>query len=172
MNYNHRLDIPIHKAALVGDWDSVSQMFEHDPDLMTKQITYRFETPLIIAIGTNRSNRFVKKLVERIVAIGDAQKLLMSSYDGNNPLHYAAKVGNTTAARLLVEQFPQMTHILNEQGDTMLILAAFHGNKETLIYLLQVTPDLLPGEENINPYTGVSGGDLITFTLMAGFYGK
>lgn len=139
---------------------------------MTKQISYWAETPLIIAVGTNRSNQFVEKLIERIVAIGAKNKMFVSSYSGNNPLHYAAKVGNTTAAKLLVDQNPNMTQVPNLDGDTPVKLAAQHGNKETLKYLLTVTPDLLTGEEGSSPYAGVAGGDLITLTIMAGFYGK
>ncbi|KAM0013645.1 putative ankyrin repeat-containing domain, PGG domain, ankyrin repeat-containing domain superfamily [Helianthus debilis subsp. tardiflorus] len=171
-NYNYVIsDLPIYKAALLDNWDSVSQLFEQDPELLTKQITYWWETPLIIAVGTNRSHSFVEKLVERIVAVGAKDKLFVGSYGGNNPLHYAAKVGNTTAAKLLVEQNPDMTRVPNPYGNTPLKLAAWHGNKDTLKYLLTVTPDTpLPGEEGSSPYTGVAGGDLITLTIMAGFY--
>ena len=70
MTYNYVIsDLPIYKAALLDDWDSVSRIFEQEPDLMTKQITYWWETPLIIAVGTNRSHSFVEKLVERIVEV-------------------------------------------------------------------------------------------------------
>ncbi|KAJ0617214.1 putative ankyrin repeat-containing domain-containing protein [Helianthus annuus] len=81
------------------------------------------------------------------------------------------EVGNTTAAKLLVEQNPDMTRVPNPYGNTPVKLAAWHGNKDTLKYLLTVTPDTsLPGEEGSSPYTGVAGGDLITLTIMAGFY--
>ncbi|KAJ9555633.1 hypothetical protein OSB04_010247 [Centaurea solstitialis] len=163
-------DLPIYKAALLDDWDSVSQIFEQDPELMTKQITYLWETPLIIAVGTNRSHYFVRKLVDRIVAVGASDKLFLTSYAGNNPLHYAAKVGNTIDAKLLVEQNPDMTRVPNPDGNWPLKLAAWHGNKETLRYLLTVTRDLLPGEDGTSMYTGVDGGDLITLTIRAGFY--
>ncbi|KAJ9555566.1 hypothetical protein OSB04_010180 [Centaurea solstitialis] len=163
-------DLPIYKAALLDDWDSVSQLFEQDPELMTKQITYWWETPLIIAVGTNRSHDFVRKLVDRIVAVGASDKLFVTSYGGNNPLHYAAKVGNTIDAKLLVERNSDMTRVANPYSNSPLKLAAWHGNKETLRYLLTVTRDLLPGEEGTSPYTGVAGGDLITLTIMAGFY--
>ncbi|CAH1429780.1 unnamed protein product [Lactuca virosa] len=114
----------------------------------------------------------MKKLVERIIEVGAADKLFASPYGANNPLHYAAKVGNTTAARLLVAQNPSMTRLPNGSGNTPLKLAAWHGNKKTLQYLLTVTPDLPPpgAEEGTGPYTGLAGGDLITLTIMAGFY--
>ncbi|KAK9072455.1 hypothetical protein SSX86_008889 [Deinandra increscens subsp. villosa] len=137
---------------------------------MTKQITYWSETPLLIAVGTGHSHRFVEKLMKRIVDIGAKEKLFVNSSNGSNALHYAAKVGNTTAARLLVEQNPDMTRVMNSFGNTPLKLAAYHGNKETLKYLLTVTPDLRPGEEGRSSYTGVDGGDLVTLAITAGFY--
>ncbi|PWA96607.1 ankyrin repeat-containing domain, PGG domain protein [Artemisia annua] len=170
MSYDQVIrNLPIYKAALRDDWESVSRIFEQDPELMTKPITYYFETPLIVAVGTNHSHHFVKKLVDRIVAIGASNNLFLSHYDGNNPLHYAAKVGNTIDARILVEQNPDMTRVPNPHGNTPLTLAAWHGNKDTLKYLLTVTRKLLPGEEGMCVYTGVAGGNLITLTIQAGF---
>ncbi|KAI3716440.1 hypothetical protein L1987_67319 [Smallanthus sonchifolius] len=133
---------------------------------MTKHITFWDETPLLIAVGTGRSNRFVEKLVKRIVAVGAKDKLFVTNSASSNPLHYAATVGNATGARLLVEQAPEMTHIRNVEGNTPLKLAARHGNKETLKYLLTVTRE----EEGSSHYTGVDGGDLITLTIMNGYY--
>nr|GEY49691.1 ankyrin repeat-containing domain, PGG domain protein [Tanacetum cinerariifolium] len=171
VNYDHVItDIPIYRAALLDDWDSVSELFEKEPGLMTKQITYWSETPLMIAVGTNQSNRFVKNLVERIVEVGAKDKLFEPNYDGDGPLHYAATVGNTTAAKILVEQDENMALKVNPLGHTPVKVAAGNVNKETLRYLLTVTPDLGPGEENASPYRGVAGADLITLTIMAGFY--
>ncbi|KAJ9555670.1 hypothetical protein OSB04_010284 [Centaurea solstitialis] len=161
--------LPIYKAALLDEWDSVSQKFIEDPELMTKQITCWSETPLIVAVGTNRSHDFVQKLVDRIVAVGALDKLF-ESYGRDNALHYAAKVGNTIDAKLLAARKPDMTQVANPSGSTPLKLAAWHGNKGTLEYLLTVTYDIPSGEEGTSPYTGVAGGDLITLTIMAGFY--
>ena len=105
MSYNHIItNFPIHKAALNDDWESVAQIFENEPKLMTKPINYLGETPLMIAVGTNTSHRFVKQLVDRIISIGVADQLFLTSSSGDNPLHRAAKIGNTIDARILVEQ--------------------------------------------------------------------
>ncbi|KAJ0583154.1 putative ankyrin repeat-containing domain-containing protein [Helianthus annuus] len=135
----------------------ISELFEQDPELMTKPITYWWETPLIITVEANSSNRFVEKLVERI---GAEDKLFLTSHGGNKSLHYAAKVGNTTAAKLLVEHNSEMTQVANVYGNTPLKLAALHGNKETLV------------DGDSRCISGVAGGDLITLTLTAGFYGS
>ncbi|KAD5508902.1 hypothetical protein E3N88_16605 [Mikania micrantha] len=170
MNYNHVIThLPIHKAALTDDWESVSQIFEKDPELMTKPISYLGETPLMMAVGTNNSHHFVEQLVARIVAVGAADQLFLASSRGDNPIHRAAMIGNTIDARILVEQNPDMVRIPNSDGYTPVNLAAWHRNKGILRYLLEVAGDLLPEEDGSSIYTGVAGGDLITLTIHAGF---
>ncbi|KAI3718445.1 hypothetical protein L6452_19316 [Arctium lappa] len=145
----------VEEAALDDDWDSVNQNFEQDPELMTKQINHLGETPLIIAVGTNLSHRFVQNLVEHIVTVGDADELWVTSYGGSNALHNVAKVGNTIDAKLLVVQNLDMTRDQNHDGYTPLALVVFHGNQETLDYLLTVTMDLVPEEKGSSLYTVV-----------------
>ncbi|KAK9069275.1 hypothetical protein SSX86_013391 [Deinandra increscens subsp. villosa] len=172
MNYDHlATHLPIHKAALSDDWESVSQIFEKDPELMTKPMSYLGETPLMMAVGTNNSHHFVKRLVDRILAVGAADRLFVTSSRGDNPLHRAAMTGNTIDAKVLVEQNPGMTRVPNSDGYTPLNLAAWHRNKGTLRYLLRVMAGLVPEEEGSSPYTGVAGGNLITLVIEAGFLG-
>ncbi|KAI7726745.1 hypothetical protein M8C21_026650 [Ambrosia artemisiifolia] len=149
------------------DWDAVEHVFDIQPDKLYAYVTYRLETPLHIAIGTNSSHLFVNKIIERISDTDD-QKLRTTSQGGNTALHYAAKVGNTIDAKLLVAKAPGIAQMVNEDGDTALKLAAQYGRLETLWYLLEVTMDE-PREDGTSPYTGVSGANLIILTLTAGF---
>ncbi|KAJ0702953.1 putative ankyrin repeat-containing domain, PGG domain, ankyrin repeat-containing domain superfamily [Helianthus annuus] len=160
-------NLPIYKVAMSDDWDTVEHIFDIRPDKLDAKITCWWETPLHIAIGTNSSHVFVNKIIERI-ADTDVRKLRTTSWSGNTALHYAAKVGNTTDAKLLVAKDPDIAQIVNKDGHTALKLAAKYGRLETLWYLLEVTKDE-PGEDGTSPYTGVSGADLITLTLTAGF---
>ncbi|MFS8008198.1 putative ankyrin repeat-containing domain, PGG domain, ankyrin repeat-containing domain superfamily [Helianthus anomalus] len=160
-------NLPIYKAAMSDDWDTVEHIFDIRPDKLDAKITCWWETPLHVAIGTNSSHVFVNKIIERI-ADTDVRKLRTTSWSGNTALHYAAKVGNTTDAKLLVAKDPDIAQIVNKDGHTALKLAAKYGRLETLWYLLEVTKDE-PGEDGTSPYTGVSGADLITLTLTAGF---
>ncbi|KAJ0941669.1 putative non-specific serine/threonine protein kinase [Helianthus annuus] len=172
MNYNHVINhLPIHKAALSDDWESVSQIFDKDPELMTTPISYLGETPLMMAVGTNKSHNFVKQLVDRIVAVNAVDKLFLASSRGDNPLHRAAMVGNTVDARVLVERSRDMIQIPNSDGYTPVILAAWHRNKGILRFLLKETADLGHEEEGSSLYSGVAGGDLITLSIHAGFLG-
>ncbi|PWA74261.1 ankyrin repeat-containing domain, PGG domain protein [Artemisia annua] len=159
--------LPIYKAAMNDDWDTAEHIFDVHPDKLDARLTYWWETPLHIAIGTNSSHQFVNKLIDRIVDT-DVQKLRTKSWLGNTALHYAAKVGNTTDARLLVSKDPGITQITNADGHTALKLAAWYGRADTLWYLLEVTKNEA-GENGTSPYTGVSGADLLTLTLTAGF---
>nr|GEX78895.1 protein kinase-like domain, phloem protein 2-like protein [Tanacetum cinerariifolium] len=75
---------------------------------------------------------------------------------------------------LLINHLKQninMTRELDVNHHTPLILAARHRNKSTLQYLLKVTPaETISLEEGISSlYSGIPGGDLITFTIQAGF---
>ncbi|KAL9691834.1 hypothetical protein QQ045_012261 [Rhodiola kirilowii] len=161
--------LPLHRAALTDDWETAEAIFKQYPDADTAKITYRDETALHIAVGTNCSHHFVGKLVNRIVA-KDITKLRTTTNDKNiNSLHYAATVGNTKAAKVLVENDREMTIIPNGLGSTAIKLAAWYGRKETLVYLLGVTPNQV-GVDGTSPYSGVTGGDLITQTITAGFY--
>ncbi|XP_024974194.1 uncharacterized protein LOC112512453 [Cynara cardunculus var. scolymus] len=159
-------NLPIYKAAMNDDWDSVEHIFDNDPQKLDAKVTSWWETPLQIAVGTNSSHRFVTKLVDRIMET-DVQKLRTKSWWGNTALHYAAKIGNTRAARLLVSKDPGIAQITNTDGHTALKLAARYGQQDTLWYLLEVTKDEV-GEDGTSPYTGVSGADLISLTLIAG----
>lgn len=159
-------NLPIYKAAMNDDWDSVEHIFDDDPQKLDAKVTSWWETPLQIAVGTNSSHRFVTKLVDRIVET-DVQKLRTKSWWGNTVLHYAAKIGNTRAARLLVSKDPGIAQITNTNGHTALKLAARYGQQDTLWYLLEVTKDEV-GEDGTSPYTGVSGADLISLALTAG----
>lgn len=67
-----------------------------------------------------------------------------------------------------------MIQIPKSKGHTPLTLSAWHHNRDILRYLLKVTNDSFPEDDqegSSTPYTGVAGGDLITLTIQAGFLG-
>ncbi|PWA60726.1 actin family, Ankyrin repeat-containing domain protein [Artemisia annua] len=102
-----------------------------------------------------------------------AEKLFCKSSSGNNPLHQAAKIGNTKDAMILVKENKNMTREVDVNHHTPLILAARHRNKSTLQYLLKVTPaETISVVEGISSlYARMPGGDLITLTIQEGFLG-
>ena len=169
-NYDHILKcLPIYKAAIEGDWETAERFFKEDKRNLNARITYETDTTLHVAVGTNSSHRFVEELVELIMD-EDPQMLLTANCYGNNVLHYAAMVGNTRAARLLINKYPELAQISKPNGHTPLKLAARYGHKETLCYLLQVTNDVV-GEDGTSPYRGHDGADLLTLAIIADYYG-
>ncbi|XP_017257166.1 uncharacterized protein LOC108226682 [Daucus carota subsp. sativus] len=169
MDYNYVIEcIPIYKAAIEGDWETAKRIFKKEKKDLNASITCWGETTLHIAVGTNSSHRFVEQLVEQMMQI-DPQMLLTGNCYGSIPLQYAAKVGNIQAVRLLVSLNPEMTQINNNIGETALKLAAMHAERETLLYLLETTKDVV-GEDGTSPYRGAHGADLLSFSISADFY--
>lgn len=163
----------VYKAAIADDWETAKQIFVEENNEFNDFNAYfadYSDTPLHIAVGTQCSHRFVRELVDWIMHVGDPQMLRIRNEYGNIALHYAAMVGNTQAARLLINKDPEMAQIGNWSGHTALALAAQCGRKETLCYLLKVTKDVI-GEGGTSPYQGRHGADLLAFTVYAGFYG-
>ncbi|CAM8900788.1 unnamed protein product [Rhodiola kirilowii] len=60
-----------------------------------------------MAVATNNFDDFVDKLVNQIT-IKDISKLSTADHNTNISLHYAATVGNTKAAKALVEKDHEM----------------------------------------------------------------
>ncbi|TYG64267.1 hypothetical protein ES288_D06G093900v1 [Gossypium darwinii] len=107
------LHLTLYKAALTGDWESATRVFEQNPKAATAMIMGSMYA-LHVAVGARKANEFVKKLVERM----SLEEVAMVNGSGATTLSIAAAIENTDAVKLLVSQF---------------------GHRETLLYLLQVT---------------------------------
>nr|GEV52356.1 reverse transcriptase domain-containing protein [Tanacetum cinerariifolium] len=143
-------DLQIYKAALSDDWDDVCGLFSERPELMTKPVNERLETPLMIAVGTNCSHKFVKQLLDNWPHHN------ARNYEGNTALHYACKVGNVIDAKLLVEF--RLMEDQNLHGDTPLLLAAKLGRMDMLDQVFKEHPTLVNEQ-----------GNLIISSIQAGF---
>ncbi|KAL1811703.1 hypothetical protein ACET3Z_021768 [Daucus carota] len=162
----------VYKAAIADDWEAARLIFEEERNVFYA-FTYFNEnnpyTPLHIAVATNCSHRFVQELVEWIMLVGDVQMLRFRDTAGHSALHYAAIVGNTQDARLLIDADPELAQMCSIKGWTALTLAAACRRKEAVNYLLQVTKDVI-NEEGTSPYRGELGADLLLYTLHSDFY--
>ncbi|WOH04423.1 hypothetical protein DCAR_0623832 [Daucus carota subsp. sativus] len=162
----------VYKAAIADDWEAARLIFEEERNVFLA-FTYFNEnnpyTPLHIAVATNCSHRFVQELVEWIMRVGDVQMLRFRDTAGHSALHYAAIVGNTQDARLLIDADPELAQMSSIKGWTALTLAAACRRKEAVNYLLQVTKDVI-NEEGTSPYRGELGADLLLYTIHSDFY--
>ncbi|KAF5959081.1 hypothetical protein HYC85_000290 [Camellia sinensis] len=128
--------VPLHKAAIKGDWKMANKFIEQEPDIAIRAgITEDSETMLIVAVKSERRNKFVKELVERMspedLALGDTRK--------TTALHRAAGAGNMDAAELLVNKNPHLPNAQTYDKRIPLYFAAARGHRKMVLYLLSVT---------------------------------
>ncbi|KAL7252733.1 hypothetical protein ACSBR1_007324 [Camellia fascicularis] len=58
--------VPLHKAAIKGDWKMANKFIEQEPDIAIRAgITEDSETMLIVAVKSERRNKFVKELHQK-----------------------------------------------------------------------------------------------------------
>ncbi|PIN24767.1 hypothetical protein CDL12_02491 [Handroanthus impetiginosus] len=159
---NFNCYLPLYKAAIRGDWESAAKLFESNPDAVTARIGKNLETVLHIAVRRSEAINFVEKLVELM----PADAISLKSKSSQTALHYAARFGNTKAAKLLVARDPGLPDICSDTNMFPLHLAALIGHKEMVLYLLTVTRD----NEEPNPFTDQPGITLLMNIVHSGFY--
>ncbi|CAL5376755.1 unnamed protein product [Camellia sinensis] len=154
---------PLLKAALKGDWDSARRFLDQDPDALTANITLSKETALHIAVKSGRSIEFVKELVDMM----PAEALELGTTGGTTALQYAAWLGNTKAAVILVDKHPASLYMRDNGTWLPLHWAARFGHKDTLLYLLCVTKEDDPVSR---PFACPSGVELLSLVVSQQFY--
>ncbi|KAI3706230.1 hypothetical protein L6452_23829 [Arctium lappa] len=176
MGYQYQqTDLRIYKAVFDDNWDFVSNTFKVQPELRTNPINHRLETPLMIAMGTNRSHNFVRNLLSSLSTDNLISGAVAAENDeGDTALHYAAKVGNMIDAKLLIScsSNPEIALHKDKKGNTPLLYAASLGrNKEMLEYLYSLTGVFSPPKSEISTQSLVRG-HLFNNAIDAGFLEK
>ncbi|PWA51511.1 ankyrin repeat-containing domain, PGG domain, Gag-polypeptide of LTR copia-type [Artemisia annua] len=101
--------IPLYRAILRGQWEKAQEIFIKDIDAFTTELNGNGYTALHLAIGTCDNIYFVENLLKEI----NAESLSTVITDNqSNALHRAAAVGNTKAAKLLVQKNPHLLFIV------------------------------------------------------------
>ncbi|XP_052200374.1 ankyrin repeat-containing protein NPR4-like isoform X2 [Diospyros lotus] len=86
---------------------------------------------------------------------------------GQTVLSYAAIVGNTSAAVILVEKRPPLLYISNNSRVLPIHLAARYDHKDTFQYLLSQTQEEQGG---VRPFADRSGVRLVRQVIFSGYY--
>lgn len=111
--------ILIYKAAMNNDWEKAKCFFDEQNLDLNAGITYFSQTPLQIAVYRNKLFTAgcgeISKSDYWKQGITDAADL---DQHRNIPLYDSARVGNTEAARLLVDKDPEMV-IANRFGHSL-----------------------------------------------------
>jgi hypothetical protein len=133
--------VPLHKAALKGDWKEGKKIIDQDPTLLISAITNGWATALHIAAGANHVH-----FVEELVKLMHRDHLELQDCSGNTALCFAAAVGNVQLAEILVKKNELLPSIRGGQGVTPLYLAVLQANSEMAWYLFPKCKEIL--EEN------------------------
>ncbi|CAK9136610.1 unnamed protein product, partial [Ilex paraguariensis] len=156
--------LPLHKAAINGDWKTAESYFQRapDPDAIKATITGASETALAVAVRSPTRNHFVKKLVDKM----SENDLAMVNDYGSTALHIAASSGNTEAAKLLVEKNTCLLYLQNKYKNLPLHVAAARGKRDMVVYLMKVTRE----DDDAKPFEGESGVRLVQKLIDGGLY--
>ncbi|XP_057759387.1 protein ACCELERATED CELL DEATH 6-like [Arachis stenosperma] len=137
--------VPLHKAALKGDWKKAKKILEHDELLLTAAITKGWATPLHVAVGANHVH-IAKELVQ-LMQPGDLE---LQDNKGNTAFCFAAAVGNVQIAEIMRRKNDLLPQIRVRSGMTPLHLAAMQGRSEMAWYLFPQTKGILQEEDWIS----------------------
>ncbi|KAK2977132.1 LOW QUALITY PROTEIN: hypothetical protein RJ640_005782 [Escallonia rubra] len=154
--------LPLHKAALAGDWETASTMIEKEPDAVRAIITGFEETALIVAVRLKERNAFVKNLLEKMLL----RDVALAEKTGSTALHIAALVGNIEAAEMLVGKDPKLPNVGDINKALPIHRAALYGRREMVLYLFTVTKE----DSELKPFEGESGGTLLRALISSGLY--
>ncbi|KAL9319257.1 hypothetical protein ACSQ67_015774 [Phaseolus vulgaris] len=88
--------VPLHKAALKGDWKEARKILDQDWELLTSAITKGWATVLHIAVGANHVH-----FVEELLNLMQPDELELLDFKGNTAFCFAAAVGNVQIAEMM-----------------------------------------------------------------------
>ncbi|KAH7845977.1 hypothetical protein Vadar_008235 [Vaccinium darrowii] len=141
LRINHYL--PLHKAAIKGDWITVDNFIQKDQDAVRARITVNSETALIVAVKMVGGKNLVKSLVEKM----KPDDLAICDNSGRTALHWAAGFGNIEAAELLADKNKNLPNMETHFKETPLFYAAEHGDRKMVDLLMRVLDHKLPKDE-------------------------
>ncbi|KAM0015474.1 putative ankyrin repeat-containing domain-containing protein [Helianthus debilis subsp. tardiflorus] len=125
--------IPLCRAITGGDWETAREHFSKDNNALNARLNVAGHRALHIAISATENIEFVKNLLKEINP--DSLPSMVNNH-GQNPLHYTAMVGNTAAAKMLVDRNPHLLFIPHRKEYLPIHRAVFGPHKFTFLYLL------------------------------------
>ncbi|KAD6454898.1 hypothetical protein E3N88_09604 [Mikania micrantha] len=127
----------LHAAILQQNFLYVEHILHDGVVTLRDEITINGNTALHVAVGTGKNIEFLEKMLN--LASKDNQPSLdMRNLEGSTPLHVAAIIGNTEAAKMLVEKNPDLFYEKDNEGQTPLYRALSNMHTDTSIYLLDL----------------------------------
>ncbi|KAL8513023.1 hypothetical protein ACS0TY_019270 [Phlomoides rotata] len=152
--------LPLCNALVSGNWETANGLFQNEEDCEAI-ISIERETALHVAVQSGRANVFVGKLVGMM----RPQALALKDKSGITALHNCAIVGNTEAARIMLQKNPDLLYETTDgDGRLAVTIAAMCCQKKTLVYLIN--------ESKPNVHNTHYGIDLFMETVASEFFGE
>ncbi|BAT80173.1 uncharacterized protein HKW66_Vig0089860 [Vigna angularis] len=130
--------VPLHKAALRGDWKEAKKILDEDWTLLNTAITKGWATVLHVAVGANH-----ERFVEELVKVMSREDLELQDDKGNTAFCFATAVGNVNIAEIMRRKNESLPTIRGGLGVTPLHLAVLQGRREMAEYLFPKTKEIL-----------------------------
>jgi len=150
--------VPLHKAALKGDWKEARKILDQDWELLTSAITKGWATVLHIAVGANHVH-----FVEELLKLMQPDELELQDFKGNTAFCFAAAVGNVQIAEMLERKNESLPTIRGGGVLTPLHLAVLQGRTEMAWHLFPKTKDI---------FEEVDWTSIFFISINCGLYGK
>ncbi|KAL8253717.1 hypothetical protein R6Q59_031938 [Mikania micrantha] len=160
--------IPLYRSIMRGDWETAREDFNKDKSALSARLNAAGHRALHIAIAASENMEFVPNLLQMMNP--NSLPSMVNNF-GQNPLHYAAMVGNTAASKMLVEQNPHLLFIPDKKEYLPIHRALFSPHKLTFLYLLEVCKQhiqLSKQEGYHSPFEGKNGSLLLTCVINQG----
>ncbi|KAK7345139.1 hypothetical protein VNO77_15624 [Canavalia gladiata] len=134
--------VPLHKAALKGDWKEAKKILEQDWSLLTYAITKGWATVLHIAVGANHVH-----IVDELVKLMQHDELALQDFKNNTAFCFAAAVGNVQIAEIMLRKNESLATIRGGGGVTPLHLAVLQGRSEMAGFLFPLSKEILEDDD-------------------------
>ncbi|KAL8239945.1 hypothetical protein R6Q59_016512 [Mikania micrantha] len=125
----------LHAAILHQSIWSVEHILNDEVVTWRDQITINGNTALHVAVSIGKNREFLEKMLN-LATKYNQPSLDMQNSEGSTPLHVAAIVGNTEAAKMLVERDQNLLYAQDHESQTPLDRALSNMHTDTYIYLL------------------------------------
>ncbi|KAD6454883.1 hypothetical protein E3N88_09589 [Mikania micrantha] len=144
----------------------INRILSRNVVTLRDKITINGNTALHVAVGTCNNRKFLVNMLN-LATKDDLPSLDMRNSEGSTPLHVAAIVGNTEAARLLLEKNNDLLFEKDNDGRMPVARALSNMYKDTFIYLLDQC--LL---EMGDKFDDIDGCDLLVNIISSKDYGS
>nr|KAJ0198084.1 hypothetical protein LSAT_V11C700360760 [Lactuca sativa] len=160
--YREEAHRELYKAILDRQWSAVEEMLVRRHITVIDKITNNGNTALHVAISTSKKLEFLEKMLG--LTPENTQLMNVRNSDGSTLLHVAAIIGNTEAAKILVERNPDLLLAKDNVGHTPLAIALSNMHTETARHLLK---HINTEEVKDALFSGTSGDELLVTVISS-----